>query len=101
MPEIMLTICTLLLLFFLMMTGTLYVLMALELERKGRPTKFLSLRFDPRVRIGIVRTVFRNYRKLKEDENRFALLPRLFWVSLALCILFVILTFICLATAVA
>lgn len=100
MPEILLTVSTFLFLFFLMTTGTLYVLMALELKRKGRPTKFLSLSFDLRARMGIVREVFRNYRKLKEDEDRFALLPRLFWVSLALSILFVVLTFICLATAI-
>jgi len=97
MPQKMLIIFTLCSLFFLGTSGLLYVLMALDLRRKGRATKFLSLSFDPRGRFGIVRQVFRNYRQLKQDENKVALLPRLFWTSLGLSVLFIVLTFASLA----
>jgi hypothetical protein len=85
-------------LFFGVFAGVCFALMGFELNRKGRPTQYLSLSFDPRVRIHVARTVFENYRQLKRDENRSAVLPWLVWASLALFILFVMLYVIALLT---
>lgn len=75
-------------LLFAGLAGLCYALMGFELSRKGRPTQYLSLSFDPRVRMGIAREVFEGYRQLKQDEGKAALLPGLVWASVALAILF-------------
>ena len=71
--------------------GVCFVLMGWELNRKGRPTQYLSLSFNLKERIRIAKTVFQNYRQLKRDESRIALLPWLVWASVALSALFVML----------
>jgi hypothetical protein len=83
---------------FVTLAGLSFDLMGLELDRKGRPTGYLSLSFDPRERIRIAKAVFGHYRQLKRDENRIALLPGLVWVSLALSILFLMLYVLALLT---
>lgn len=70
------------------LAGVCYALMGWELGRKGRRTKYLSLSFDPRVRIRIGRVVFENYRQLKQSEGQPAVLPWLVWTSVVLSVAF-------------
>jgi hypothetical protein len=72
---------------FATMAGGCYVLMGTELNRKGRPTKYLSLSFNLTERIRLVKVVFKNYSQLKQDENKTTVLPLLLWASVAFCVL--------------
>lgn len=85
-------------LLFGVLVGLCYALMGWELRRKGRRTQYLSLSFDPRVRIRIARVVFEKYRQLMCEEGRIDWLPRLVWVSAALTVLFLILFVLALLT---
>ena len=82
---------------FVTLPGLCFVLMGLELKRKGRPTQFISLSFNPATRIRVANEVFKEYRQLRQDENRVILLPRIIWTSLALAILCITLCFVFLA----
>ncbi|MFQ6133746.1 MAG: hypothetical protein ACE5R4_17020 [Armatimonadota bacterium] len=72
--------------FFCAMAGGSFVLMGLELRRRGRPTQFLSLSFSPRERIRVAAGVFDEYRRLKQDHNETPILPYLVWTAVALVV---------------
>jgi len=73
---------------FCCLAGGTFVAMGLELNRKGRPTRFLSFSFDPRERLRVARGVFTAYHQLKQDEGRPAVLPVILWLAVGLVIVF-------------
>jgi hypothetical protein len=79
------------------MAGGCFVLMGLELRRRGRFTPFLSLSFDPRVRIALAWRVFSEYRQLKQDHNETPILPYLVWAAVALVMVCFVGSFVALA----
>lgn len=72
--------------------GTCFVLIGLELKRKGRPTPFLTVTLNVRKKIDMYKQVLTSYRELKQDEGQPAVLPRVMWMSVVLCILFTVLS---------
>lgn len=83
----------------LTLSGTLYVLMALAVRRSGIPIQLLSVSFDPRVRIAIVKRVVGEYKRLCEERNQSPLLYVLLWVSVALAMSCAAASFLVLALA--
>ena len=71
-----------------MAAGTCFVLIGLELKRKGRPTPFLTVTLNLRKRIDMYKQVLTNYRELKHEEGGPILLPKLMWVSVLVCVMF-------------
>ena len=61
--------------------GVCFVLVGLELKRKSRPTPFLTVTLNVRKKIDMYKQVLSNYRELKQDEGRPAVLPKVMWTS--------------------
>jgi hypothetical protein len=83
----------------LTLSGTLYVLMGLAVRRRGIPIQLLSVSFDPRVRIAIVKRVTGEYKRLCGERHQSPLLYVLLWVSVALAMGCAAASFLVLAVA--
>ncbi len=71
---------------FLALSGTSYVLMGLELRRRGREAPFLSLSVNPGERVRIFQNVAQQYRELKQQDHRTPVFYYLLWACMALAI---------------